>query len=228
MAASASLADYPDLGQKVYEVIRERIVNIDLPPGSPLQVLELARQMGVSKTPVTDAINRLVAERLVDNLPRRGYYVAKLDVDDLLDLLDARMMIELAAVERGIDLVEPTELVEMRRSLDEMETLLDDEGNCLDLAKWMALGRTFHALIIATSRNRHLADVYDRLGVHLHIARAAHAGDISSKRNPVVLVEHRAILEALGSHDLLALKTAINQHTNARRARLCASRRTIT
>src|SRR5512138_2133489 len=121
MAKPIALVNYQDLGERVYEVVRDQIVTCELAPGSPLPVGDLARQLGVSLTPVRDALNRLAAEGLVDDVPRKGYFVSSLDPEDVSDLLQARRLIEMAAVEHGLDSVEASQLADMERLVDEMQ-----------------------------------------------------------------------------------------------------------
>ncbi len=212
MAKSALLVNYPDLGEKVYEAIRDQIVTCELAPGSSLPVVELARQLGVSLTPVRDALNRLAAEGLVEDVARKGYFVARLDPEDIADLLDARRLIELAAVEEGIDLVESGQVEEMQRLLEEMTQLFDEEGCCLDYAEFSKRDSQFHLLVVGTANNRHLLQIYRGLSVHLHIFRTNLAAQGGYRRQLASVQEHRAILEAFESRDLPALKAALSAH----------------
>ncbi|MCL4370257.1 MAG: GntR family transcriptional regulator [Chloroflexi bacterium] len=212
MANSAPLVNYPDLGEKVYEAIRDQIVTCELAPGSPLPVVELARQFGVSLTPVRDALNRLAAEGLVEDVPRKGYFVARLDHEEIVDLLDARRLIELAAVEQGIELAEPDQMDEMRLLLEEMAPLFDEEGHCLDYAEFSRLDSQFHLLVVATAKNRHLLQIYRGLSVHLHIFRTNLAAQGGYRRRLASVREHRAILRAFESRDLPDVKAALSAH----------------
>ncbi|MGE5619587.1 MAG: GntR family transcriptional regulator [Sphingomonadaceae bacterium] len=212
MSKPALLVNYPDLGEKVYEAIRDRIVTCELAPGSPLPVVELARQFGVSLTPVRDALNRLAAEGLVEDVARKGYFVARLDPDEIADLLDARRLIELAAVEQGVYLLEADQLAEMRRLLAEMIQLFDEEGRCLDYAEFSKRDSQFHLLVVSSARNRHLLKIYRGLSVHVHIFRTNLAAQGGYRRSLASVREHRAILDAFEARDLQALKDALNQH----------------
>ena len=215
MAKSELLVNYPDLGEKVYEAIRDQIVTCELPPGSSLPVVELSRQFGVSLTPVRDALNRLAAEGLVEDVARKGYFVARLDPDEIADLLDARRLIELAAVEQGIVLVTSEQVEELRRLLDEMSGLFDEEGCCLNYAEFSKLDSQFHVLMVGTAENRHLLRLYRSLSVHLHIFRTNLAAQGGYRRRLASVREHRAMVMALESRDLPALKAALTAHVRA-------------
>lgn len=212
MEKPALLGNYPDLGEKVYEAVRDQIVTCELAPGSSLPVVDLARQFGVSLTPVRDALNRLAAEGLVEDVARKGYFVARLDPEEIADLLDARRLIELAAVEEGIDRVEPDQLAEMRRLFIEMRQLFDHEGNCLDYAEFSKRDSLFHQLVVSTAGNRRLLHIYRGLSVHLHIFRTNLAAQGGYRRSLASVREHEAILVAFEARDLPALKAALSDH----------------
>ncbi|HEX2923135.1 MAG TPA: GntR family transcriptional regulator [Chloroflexota bacterium] len=212
MAKPALLANYPDLGERVYEAVREQIVTCELAPGSPLPVVDLARQLGVSLTPVRDALNRLAAEGLVEDVARKGYFVARLDPEDIVDLLNARRLIELAAVEEGIGRIQPDQLGELKRLSDEMRQLFDDDGNCVDYAGFSRRDSQFHQLVVGTAGNEHLVHIYRSLSVHVHIYRTNLAAQGGYHRSLASAHEHEAILVAFESRDLPALKAALNVH----------------
>src|SRR5450756_3219274 len=142
------------------------------------------------RQPVRDALNRLAAEGLVEDVARKGYFVARLDPEEIADLLDARRLIELAAVEEGIDRVEPDQLAEMRRLFIEMRQLFDDEGNCLDYAEFSKRDSLFHQLVVSTAGNRRLLHIYRSLSVHLHIFRTNLAAQGGYRRSLASVREH--------------------------------------
>ncbi len=223
MDRSAQIINYQDLGERVYEVIRGQIVTCELAPGSQLPVGDLARQLGVSLTPVRDALNRLAAEGLVEDVARKGYFVASLDPEDVTDLLQARRLIEIAAVEQGVHAVEAEQLAEMRRLTDEMEQLLDEQGHYRDYAEFSKRDSSFHLLVVGTAHNRHLLQVYRSLSVHVHIYRTNLAVQAGYHRGVSTVQEHRAILNGLETHDLRALKAAISRHVEGVTSEFAAS-----
>ena len=212
MAKSTLLQNYPDLGEKVYEFIRNQIVSCDLAPGSQLPAGELARQLGVSLTPVRDALNRLAAEGLVEDVARKGYFVARLDPEDIADLLEARRLIELAAAEQGIELMTQAQLADMHRLVDEMEQLVDPQGYYLDYARFSKRDSQFHQMVVGSAGSRRLVEIYRRLSVHVHIYRRNLTRRSGLPLGLTDVHEHRAILHGFESKDLSALKLAINRH----------------
>lgn len=206
------IVDYADLGERVYEAIREQIVRVQLPPGSRVQVVDLARQLNVSRTPVADALQVLEAEGLVESLPRRGYIVVPLDVDDYLEMLDARLAIELAAAERGIQKVDEACLKAMQDLNARLASCLDNLSCIDDFRQWSRYDTQFHQLLVGCSQNRHLAKLYRRLGAHVQIARIHFAARTGHRPTAETLGQHAAIVDALGNRDLDALNNVITEH----------------
>lgn len=209
MADSISLLGYPDLTEKTYEVLKDQIVRGHLAPGERLLVVEQAQRLGVSRTPVKDALNRLSAEGLVVRLPRKGFLVSSLDPRDVAELMDARLMVELAAAERGIGLAQPSDIDEMRRLVYEMEQLVDEQGRYLDYPGSSARDCALHLAIVSTARNRCITEIYRGLNVHTYLVRMHYSAQLGPRRTLTMLQDHRAILSAFESRDLPALRAAI-------------------
>lgn len=212
MQTEVSLLNYPDLSKRVHEIIRHEILTGQLLPGQPLQVVALAQQLGVSRTPVKEALGRLAAEGLVDDLLRKGFFVTRLYPEDIVALQEARQMIELAAVRRGIQTVTDDQLAQMERLLAEMESLIDEEGRYLDYAEFAKRDSDFHELIVATAGNRHLVEVLRRMSVHLHVFRMSLSSHVTKDRPTPTVYEHRAILKAFVQRDLPTLEQALSEH----------------
>ncbi len=215
MLSTDRLQDYPDLGERISEIVRDRIVNGRLLPGSALLAAEIARELGVSRTPVTDALNRLAGEGLVEVIPRRGYVVARLDGERFADLLEARMMIEMVAAERGMGLVSAADVEALGRLITEMEECLDASGCYRDYDRFVAADAEFHRRIVLAARNHHLCTLYDRLCSHFHIARMAHAATRQHRPTVTSLRAHRRIQQAFAARDGRAAKEAIQDHIQA-------------
>lgn len=222
MEIEVSLNDYPDLTERVYQVIKDRILSVRLVPGSQLLVGEMARRLGVSRTPVKEALSRLSAEGLIEDVPRKGYFVAKLEGQAIADLLDARLVLELAAVERGLASVTPAQVDEVWRLVREMEQLVDSQAHKVDYVAFMQKDSAFHLLIVGNINNQRIVDIYRTLHLHLYAVRMRLAAEAGYRRTLETLQEHRAIAEALEARDLPVLKVALAEHMRNAARRLTA------
>ena len=208
----SSLVNYPNLSDKVYEIIKNEILSGATSPGAQLEVVGLAKRLGVSRTPVKEAISRLIVEGFVRDFPRKGYFVSKRDREDITELLDARLMLELVAVERGLHLVKPAQIEGMRRVLGEIDGIMDSQGWYIDYEEFVRKDAQFHLLIIDTARNRHLIEAYRRIFLHYHAARMHLSLGPGYRRGFETRQEHKVIVDAFESKDLPALKAALTRH----------------
>jgi DNA-binding GntR family transcriptional regulator len=142
------------LPEAVYQAIRSAIFAGTLAPGRLLRQEELAKQFGVSRVPLREALQRLDADGLVVLRPRRGYAVMSLDPDEIVEIFELRMLVEeragyLAALRR-----KPADIDRTRALLSKMNQLPD--GDETFIAQWTNLNMAFHESLFAASYRRHL------------------------------------------------------------------------
>ena len=97
------IKNYKPLGEVVFDHLREAILSGELKPGERLMEITLAEQLGVSRTPVREAIRKLQKEKFVEMVPRKGAYVANLTAKDIIDVLEIRIILEGFASELAAD-----------------------------------------------------------------------------------------------------------------------------
>lgn len=197
--ASHSPVD-PDSTSKtrIFRDVRRSIIMGHLKPGERLEVEELARSYETSVTPVRDALQMLSQEGLVTIRPRSGYFVARITLKQLRDLLDLRKILELAAVERAALRATPDQLQQLR-SVHAGYTGDDDES----YDRYTDENRRFHYLIGMASGNQELAETIGRL--HDRLARfmvIRHAGQSQE-------ITHNRIVDALKAHDPESARAAL-------------------
>src|SRR5262252_3544320 len=145
-AATTSLAD------KAYVAIRDRLIMLDIRPGEPIDDSELARELGVGRTPVREALKRLEGDRLVVSFPRRGTFATGMDIADLAHISDIRAQLEPLAARRAAEHAS-------RPSRTEELDVIQADGP--DLMRW---DLTVHRAIYRAAGNPHLEDVLIRYG----------------------------------------------------------------
>ncbi len=177
-----------------YERIRAMIDSGEFPPGARLGQVELAEQLGISRTPVREALRRLTGEGLAEFLPNRGFRAASPSLDDVLRRLEVR-----ALVEPGI-----ARLAAERRSeadLAEIEAAIGAEAAATTRLAAHDASRAFHLALAHASGNRELVAVLEamwivEIGRRLLAARAA-----SADWQGTDVAEHRAIAAAIAARD---------------------------
>ncbi len=204
------LIEHTDLTDKIYDILKEKILRREVGPGDRLSVEDIAEMMGVSRTPVKDAINRLASEGLVDIQSRRGTFVASLEQPDIVDLFEMRRLFETYAAEQWFKRGKSPELIEkIKRFLKEMAVSADGD-RYTDYARFMDNDHDFHRAIIASVANKRLIQLYEELGVHIQVARAHYVRNVQSARD--AQQEHQAIVEAFEKGNLSQIRASLTRH----------------
>lgn len=182
---------YQPLRDVIFETLRKAIVSGDIKPGERLMEVSLAEQMGVSRTPVREAIRRLEAEGLVTMIPRKGTHVSELSVKDIMDVLEVRTVLDKLATDLAAKRIQPFQL----RSL---ESVHKQYIACVEKENMEGAIRKdveFHDIIYAASGNPRLVAVASSLREHIYRFRVIYMRDNLIAEN--VLNEHEEILDAL-------------------------------
>jgi len=194
------------LAHKTYLSLRQAIVGLAVEPGARLRKSVVCDALGVSRSPVSEAINRLAGEGLVDVIPQAGTFVARFSMDEIREGAFLREAIELAAIEALCGNLSEEQLRFLRRNLRMQEAMVEDE----DFAAFYALDAEFHALILSLTGYRKLTSVASSAWVHVDRARQLVLP--VKGRVEETLEEHRAIVEALGTGDAASARAALRHH----------------
>ncbi len=200
LSASVSLRDL------AYAKLREAILDGRLSAGSRINERTLATTLGVSTTPIKDALRRLETEGLVVTLPRRGTYVATLDPVDTHELVVLRSALEGTAARLAAERIRPNETTAFERLLAQMEvgTLAGQTNMLVDL------NEAFHNEIHRLSQSKRIARMVESLRIHNRATRNRILGDTSEMQR--ALVEHRAVAERIITRDPDGAEAAMRRH----------------
>lgn len=209
------LDGYKPLREIVYETLRDAIINQVLLPGERLMEIQLAEEMGVSRTPIREAIRKLELDGFVVMVPRRGAYVAGISLKDIHEVFEVRAALEALAASLAAERITEEELEEMeRRLVNEAE---QTEAN--NLRSIVEIDTSFHELLYKAARNERLIHFVSHLQEQLHRFRSASLA--RPGRSKTALEEHRKIVEALAERDgRLAEQLAREHIENAEHAML--------
>ncbi len=201
------LSDYAgSLGQRVYQALRAGILSLGYRPGEILRKPEICAALGVSRSPVADAVARLAAEGLVDVIPQAGTFVARFSMPDIREGAFLREAIEVAAIERVAPRITDEQLTQLRRNIT-VQAALTADG---DTAGFYAQDAAMHELLLSFTGFRKLAQVSDMAWLHVHRARQLVLP--VPGRVAATLDEHRAILAALEARDPAQARLAVQHH----------------
>lgn len=204
--------DRTDLTERTYAVLKDRILTRRMEPGARVSVPEIAAALGVSRTPVTDALKRLATEGLVEIIPRRGTFVTGLNASDVCELFDIRMLIESHAVDAIVDSGRAGEYLQsvsepmarMRRAMVD-----DDYG---DYETFVSGDREMHMALVEMTHNQRLLEIYADLNVHIQVTRAHYLDSVEQARQ--AYQEHEAILEGFRAGSSEQVKAALRSHVS--------------
>ena len=194
------------LSQRVYGVLRERILSLSLAPGAVLRKSVLCAQLGVSRSPVAEALGKLSSEGLVDIIPQSGTRVSQLSLPQLMEETFLREAVEVAAVRRVAEGRSDEQLTRLTRNLRFQGLLVEDA----DVQGFFEADLEFHAMILAFTGFPKVTQVAEEMTLQLRRARQLM---LPEPGRPVAAVaEHQAILEAIAAGDPDAAATAMAHH----------------
>lgn len=192
---------------EVYSALRQSILDGDIAPGTRINIDAVSRRLGVSQTPVREALQHLEGDNLLVYYPGRGYSTTPLlSLPELRSLFEFRLLVEpWAARSAAVDrLSNPS--AALRAELEVLERQVDDTVNVRqDL---LAHDARFHDLILASAGNPVVQQAYVQTHCHLHMFRL-YPSDLDSE---VTLMEHRGIRDAIAAADPVAAEEAMSAH----------------
>lgn len=210
---------FPSLADAVYERLWKRIVNLEFAPGARLSEDVLARELGVSRTPVREALLRLGEVGLVRVSPRRGFAVPEVTADDLVELYDLRAALEGFSARTATPLLGDDEIASHR----ERQRLTHERamaGSPAAAEQFFRADIALHEMLQRRAGNRRsarmVADVMGQLAVRS--MRAAQ----NPEQRLLAIAEHNRILDALEARDAAAAAAAMEAHVEAVKARALA------
>lgn len=206
------------LSEMAYEALKDRIINLELPPGAKLNLDRLAAEFRVSQTPIREALTRLVAENLVCLEPFKGFSVESLlGPNEVRHLLEVRTILETHAAVQAVEKLNEDDLSIMRRQVQIMEGLL--EATQLNVRPFNAADAAFHLQFVLAAGNPILTQTYASLNVHVGIARLYQERGLELSRQ--ANREHQQILAAFESRDIQDATERVAAHIRSTQSRLC-------
>jgi DNA-binding GntR family transcriptional regulator len=215
----ASLFDEPSLElrslqQQIHDRLLGRILRGELGPGERISPPDIAATLGVSITPVRDAVNQMAAEGLVTVTPRRGTIVSPVSSRDIEELYEIRLIIEPRAAEIAAERATEADLALMSELAGRLESgPLAGQSRVDDLEAYLRIIATdaeFHASVIRVAGNQRLNTLYDGLRTHVLIARTIFPR--LYRGEPHRRGEHQRIVDAIAARDGAAARDAMAFH----------------
>lgn len=201
-----NMNDFLPLRDVVFNTLRQAILRGELSPGERLLEIHLANKLGVSRTPIREAIRKLELEGLVIMIPRKGAVVAEITEKSLRDVLEVRRALEALAVRLACEKIQPEEIEELKESAKEFEKALKTK----EVTVFAEADVRFHDIIYRTTDNQRLIQLLYNLREQMYRYRVEYLKREES--HPVLLAEHQYIIEMIEKRDAESAEEAICAH----------------
>lgn len=211
--------DNSNLWDKTYCLLKEQILRGEFQPNQKLSIPDLAAQLGVSRTPVRDALNRLEMDGLITTIPRVGTFVNAVEITDVSDAVDSRIMVELWVVDRLVTLPRE-ELLERTQKLDEILEQAAADIEHLPLEEYLKhnYNLLFHLEFVRLGNNAKNVEFY--LEMMNYLLLATERSLITKEMAQSAIEQHFRILDALRKGNFAEVKIFIRLHLSDAKERL--------
>ncbi len=198
--------EYLPLRDVVFNTLRQAILKGELKPGERLMEIALSNRLGVSRTPVREAIRMLELEGLVTMIPRKGAQVAQISEQDLNDVLEVRLGLEELAVKFACERITQEELEDLRKAVEEFDRLRDTD----ELSALAEADMKVHEAIYNATHNRRLIQLLNNIREQMYRYRIEYLKDKEQRNN--LTKEHFALLKSLEQRDIKSARENISVH----------------
>ena len=205
-AFKVTMNEYLPLRDVVFNTLRQAILKGELEPGERLMEIQLAERLGVSRTPIREAIRKLELEGLVLMIPRKGAEVAEISEKSLREVLEVRRSLEELAIELACQRITPEELTALEEAENRFARAVED-GEVMAIAE---SDENYHELIYQATANERLVQILNNLREQMYRYRLEYIKD--EDRRQILVVEHEHILRAVRRRDIADAKSAVREH----------------
>ena len=201
-----NMDEYLPLRDVVFKTLRQAILKGELEPGERLMEIQLAERLGVSRTPIREAIRKLELEGLVLMIPRKGAEVAKISESNLRDVLEVRRSLEELAIDLACQRITAEELESLNKAEVDFKAAIGN-GDAMQIAQ---TDEQFHEIIYNSTKNQKLVQILNNLREQMYRYRTEYLKD--TQRHSQLIQEHHEIVKALELRDEEQVVKIIRQH----------------
>ena len=186
-----AMDEFLPLRDVVFNTLRQAILTGELQPGERLMEIHLANRLGVSRTPIREAIRKLELEGLVTMIPRRGAEVAQITEKSLQDVLEVRRALDALSVELACERITEAEVEQLKQACETFEKATETR----DPRKIAQADVALHDIIVEAARNQRLVQMVNNLSQQMYRYRFEYIKDESKHQR--LIEEHRIIFESI-------------------------------
>lgn len=198
--------EYLPLRDVVFNTLRQEILTGKLKPGERLMEIQLANKLGVSRTPIREAIRKLELEGLVIMIPRRGAEVAQITLKDLKDVMEVRCALDVLAIELACGRMDQEALENLYRACENFREAVKTK----DTRKMAEADVIFHDMIVASTGNKRLMQLVSNLSEQMYRYRFEYLKDATS--HEMLQQEHMEMYQSILEKDKSAAASVVRKH----------------
>lgn len=213
---SMQMNEFLPLRDVVFNTLRQAILTGELKPGERLMEIHLANKLGVSRTPIREAIRKLELEGLVTMIPRRGAEVAQITEKSMNDVLEVRRALDVLCAELACERITEEELGRLKQACDTFEASVRTR----DVKKVAKADVELHDIIVQATGNQRLIQLINNLSEQMYRYRFEYIKDISQHQR--LIDEHRMIYEGIVKKDKEAASQAAHVHIDNQKKAIIA------
>ena len=201
-----TMNEYLPLRDVVFNTLRQGILKGELEPGERLMEIQLAERLGVSRTPIREAIRKLELEGLVLMIPRKGAEVAKISARSLRDVLEVRRALEELAIELACQRMSEEEVGNLQKAQEDFKNAIA-EGDAMKIAE---TDEHYHDVIYEGTQNAKLIQMLNNLREQMYRYRLEYIKDEDKRK--ILVLEHEKILKTVRERKVAEAKEAVREH----------------
>lgn len=200
--------EHNNLSEKAYQILIEQIINGTILHGTHLTDVSLSASLGISRTPVREALNKLVKDGLIESIPRKGFYVNHLFSKDVEEIYDLREILEIYALKKSINKIPDKEIDDLIILFNEAQEKLKEN----DFKLAIQSDKKLHGIIMKYAGNKRLEKFHTMLSNQIHIFRLLEAE--KHERAKESLEHHKKILNAIKEKNENLAIECLKEHIN--------------
>ena len=201
-----TMNEYLPLRDVVFNTLRQAILKGELEPGERLMEIQLAERLGVSRTPIREAIRKLELEGLVLMIPRKGAEVAKISARSLREVLEVRRALEELAIELACQRMSEEEVGNLQKTQEDFKKAIA-EGDAMKIAE---TDEHYHDVIYEGTQNAKLIQMLNNLREQMYRYRLEYIKDEDKRK--ILVLEHEKILKTVRERKVAEAKEAVREH----------------
>ena len=205
---TVNMNEYLPLRDVVFNTLRQAILRGELKPGERLMEIQLANKLGVSRTPIREAIRKLELEGLVLMIPRKGAEVADISEKSLRDVLEVRKALEELAVQLACDKITKEEIEDLKKAAEDFKKILKSR----DITEIAEADVRFHDIIFMATDNQKLVQLLNSLREQMYRFRVEYLK--KEEVHPQLIAEHEKIIEHIMERDKVKASAIVSEHIN--------------